>query len=176
MDNSSTYGDPAAAPEVSRAGSRKIMSLREIGTGSRTGEERRVASLGRRPRARGRQRFVNARVLVVEDDAANRETLCALLVEMGHTPIAASNGEEAMHVLARGTPIDVIVTDVVMPGMGGLEFTRKAQTVRPGVPVVIVTGDTDAMESVLESGAVALLKPYSAATLERVLEDALTSG
>ena len=116
---------------------------------------------------------MNARVLVVEDDTANREMLCALLVQMGHAPVATAGGDEAIAVLSRGTPIDVIVTDVVMPGMSGLEFTRKARALRPEVPVVLVTGDSDAMESVLESGAVALLKPYSAATLERVLQDAL---
>jgi len=118
----------------------------------------------------------NARILVVEDDPANRDTLCALLAQMGYSPIAAHRGEDALTVLDAGTDIDVIISDVVMPGISGLEFTRRARERRPDVPIVFVTGDRDAMESVLESGALALLKPYSASTLEGVISEALTSG
>ena len=118
----------------------------------------------------------NARILVVEDDPANRDTLCALLAQMGYSPIAAHRGEDALTVLDAGTDIDVIISDVVMPGISGLEFTRRARERRPDVPIVFVTGDRDAMESVLESGALALLKPYSASTLEGVISEALASG
>ena len=118
---------------------------------------------------------MSARVLVVEDDVANRETLCALLEHMGHTPIPAHRGEDGLDLLDAATQVDVIISDVVMPGMGGIEFTRRARERRPNVPVVLVTGDSDAMESVLANGAVALLKPYSAATLERVLADSLAA-
>ena len=62
-----------------------------------------------------------------------------------------------------------------MPGMSGIEFTREARKLRPDVPIVLVTGNSDAMETVLENGAVALLKPYSAAMLERVLDDGLAA-
>lgn len=116
---------------------------------------------------------VNARILVVEDDPANRDTLCELLAHMGYSPIAAHRGEDALTVLDVGTDIDVIISDVVMPGISGLEFTRKARERRPDVPIVFVTGDREAMESVLASGALALLKPYSPATLESVIGEAL---
>ena len=144
-------------------------------TGSRKRSMRRGAAPVAARAPRGRQGFVNARVLVVEDDAANRETLCALLEQMGHFPVAAPRGEDAIDVLDAGTVIDVIISDVVMPGISGIEFTRQARERRPNVPVVLVTGDSDAMESVLANGAVALLKPYSAATLERVIADALAA-
>ena len=117
-----------------------------------------------------------ARVLVLEDDPANRETLCALLTQMGHTPVPAATGEHALHMLDAGAELDLIITDVVMPGMGGIEFARRARELRPGLPIVLVTGDADAIESVLADGMVAMLKPYSIETLHRVVADALETN
>ena len=114
-----------------------------------------------------------ARVLCVEDDPPNRDTLCALLAQMGHASVPVADGHEALRLLATPVEFDLILSDVVMPGMSGIDFARRAREVRPGVPIVLVTGDADAMESVLASGAVALLKPYSTDTLRDVLDEAL---
>jgi CheY-like chemotaxis protein len=116
---------------------------------------------------------MKARVLVVEDDPANRQTLCALLAQMGHSPVSVEGGDDALRLLATPQEFDVIISDVVMPGMSGIDFTRRARAARPGVPVVLITGDADALESVLASGGVALIKPYSTDRLRDVLDEAL---
>lgn len=116
---------------------------------------------------------INARVLVVEDDPANQETMSALLQGMGHMPTVAERGDEALRILGTPQPLDLIISDVVMPGMSGLDFAHRARLARPGMPIVLVTGDSDAMESVLASGAIALLKPYSPDTLRQVVGESL---
>jgi two-component system cell cycle response regulator CpdR len=116
---------------------------------------------------------MKARVLVVEDDRANRDTLCALLAQMGYSSVPVENGDDALRVLATTEVIDVIISDVVMPGLSGIEFTRRARAARPGVPIILITGEADVLESVLANGGVALLKPYSTDRLRDVLDEAL---
>ena len=82
-------------------------------------------------------------------------------------PVGVADGDDALRRLAPPAEFDLIISDVVMPGMSGIDFARRAREARPGVPIILVTGDADAMESVLASGAVALLKPYSTETLRR---------
>ena len=118
---------------------------------------------------------ISGRVLIVEDDYATQQALSALLKQMGHEPLVADRGDEALRILASQATIDVIISDVVMPGMTGIEFASRVRKLRPGVPVVLVTGDSDALDAVLASGAVALLKPYSPDRLRRVLGEALAS-
>lgn len=126
--------------------------------------------------ARGGDMSVNTRVLVVEDDVANRETLCALLEQMGYAAIPVESGDAALAQLQTSEDFDLIISDVVMPGINGLDFARSVRETRRGIPIVLVTGDSDAMESVLASGAVALLKPYSTETLRQVLAEALEAA
>ena len=118
----------------------------------------------------------NAKVLVVEDDLANQQTLCALLRLMGCTTTVADGGKDALRLLDTPIELDIILSDVVMPGMSGIDFARLARLVRPGVPIVLVTGDAYAVDAVLANGSVALLKPYTAETLERVLNETLANG
>ncbi len=65
------------------------------------------------------------------------------------------------------------MSDIVMPGMGGLEFCTRAHQMRPDMPVVLMTGHESVIDMVIARGNVALLKPYSAATLKRVLDEHL---
>ena len=118
---------------------------------------------------------VNAQVLIVDDDYATREALGALLRQMGHTPLTADSAADALRILESTAALDVVVTDVVMPRMNGIEFAGRVQSIRPSLPVVLVTGDSNALDDVLASGAVALLKPYSPDMLRRVLKEALES-
>ena len=118
---------------------------------------------------------LNAQVLIVDDDYATRQALGALLKQMGHTPVTADSAADALRILDSAAELDVIITDVVMPRMNGIEFAGRVRSVRPSLPVVLVTGDSDALDDVLANGAVALLKPYSPDTLRRVLKEALDS-
>jgi CheY-like chemotaxis protein len=118
----------------------------------------------------------NASVLVVEDDLANQEALCALLRALGYTTTAADGGSEALHLLHTPLDLDIIISDVVMPGMSGIDFAKRARVARPGMPIVLVTGDAYAVDAVLASGSIALLKPYTSETLQRVLSETLANG
>ena len=79
------------------------------------------------------------RVLLVEDDDDNRELMSEVLAAAGFDVATAASGAEALEALA-ASPVDVVVTDVGMPGMGGLELARAAKALAPHVPIVAVTG------------------------------------
>jgi two-component system OmpR family response regulator len=79
------------------------------------------------------------RVLLVEDDDDNRELMSEVLESAGYEVLSASSGADGLRALAERS-VDVVVTDVGMPGMGGLEVARAAKEIAPAVPVVVVTG------------------------------------
>jgi len=79
------------------------------------------------------------RVLLVEDDDDNRELMAEVLEAAGHEVLSASSGPDGLRTLSEQT-VDVVVTDVGMPGMGGLEVAKAAKAIAPTVPVVVVTG------------------------------------
>ena len=118
---------------------------------------------------------VGARILIVEDDLDNRESLRAILDVLGHLPVVTSDGNEALRVL-QTNEVDLVITDVVMPGMNGLDFAKRARETRPGTQILFVTGDGDAVDKVLASGSVALLKPYSPEKLRSVIDEALSDS
>jgi CheY-like chemotaxis protein len=79
------------------------------------------------------------RVLLVEDDDDNRELMAEVLEAAGYSVRTAASGQEGLKTLSEHS-VDVVVTDVGMPGMGGLEVAKAAKAIAPAVPVVIVTG------------------------------------
>ena len=83
--------------------------------------------------------MANLRVLLVEDDEDNRELMAEVLAASGCDVVSAATGREALDKLAEAR-VDVLVTDVGMPGMGGLEVAKAAKAMAPDVAVVVVTG------------------------------------
>jgi two-component system OmpR family response regulator len=79
------------------------------------------------------------RVLLVEDDDDNRELMAEVLDAAGYEVVPVASGADGVRALSQG-PVDVVVTDVGMPGIGGLEVARAAKRMAPRVPVVVVTG------------------------------------
>jgi two-component system, OmpR family, response regulator len=79
------------------------------------------------------------RVLLVEDDDDNRELMAEVLTASGYVVLSAASGQDGLKTLSEHS-VDVVVTDVGMPGMGGLEMAKAAKAIAPTVPVVIVTG------------------------------------
>ena len=79
------------------------------------------------------------RVLLVEDDDDNRELMAEVLTAAGCTVHSVASGPEALRTLSERS-VDVVVTDLGMPGMGGLEMARAAKAIAPAVPVLVVTG------------------------------------
>jgi two-component system, OmpR family, response regulator len=78
-------------------------------------------------------------VLLVEDDDDNRELMAEVLTSSGYVVLSAASGQDGLKTLSESS-VDVVVTDVGMPGMGGLEVARAAKAIAPTVPVVVVTG------------------------------------
>jgi len=99
-------------------------------------------------------------ILLVEDDAGVRAVTAALLKELQFTVIEAENGSRALDIIDRESRIDLLFTDIVMPGgMNGFELGRLARERRPQLPVLYATGYT-ASFSASEQGADVLTKPY----------------
>ena len=102
-------------------------------------------------------------ILVVDDDVDARETLTTALRQSGYAVEAARDGFEALERLARSTP-DLILTDLKMPGMNGLELIERIHRMSPQAPIILVTGaDTlDLCTGAERYGAVScLLKPVN---------------
>ena len=118
------------------------------------------------------------RILLVEDEPALRELAEVMLRDLGYTVFEASNGREALQVVARcnGRPLDVLVTDVVMPEMGGKKLADHFQTSHPKTKVLFCSGYTnDALvhHGVLEPGIQFLQKPYSMQALAQKVREVL---
>jgi DNA-binding NtrC family response regulator len=79
-------------------------------------------------------------VLLVDDDKAVRETMAELLEDEGFQPILAADAAEALAILRQDRTIDILVTDLTMPGEDGIALIRHARTIRNDLPAILVTG------------------------------------
>lgn len=105
-----------------------------------------------------------AKVLVVEDDAALREALTDTLELAGQAVVSAPDGETALAILGR-EPVDMVLSDVQMPGIDGHELLRRVKAVRPGMPFILMTayGQIErAVEAIKDGAADYLAKPFEA--------------
>ena len=87
------------------------------------------------------------RLMVVDDDRNHREMLRALLEEWGYDPVTVDNGEEAV-AMCQENPFDLILMDVRMGGMNGIEATRAIKSYNPAIPVLIMTAYSDVANAV----------------------------
>ncbi|AOK08204.1 response regulator [Burkholderia sp. AU28942] len=103
-------------------------------------------------------------ILVVEDDADVRLTVVDMLAQLGYKVLTASDGEAALRMLDSGTPIDLLFTDVIMPGrIKGSELARRAALRSPPLPVLFTSGytrDEIFHSGRLDPGVMLLGKPY----------------
>ena len=102
-------------------------------------------------------------ILVVDDEKYNREGLVAALEMDGYTGLQAQDGEEAWKIIT-AEPVDMVITDLRMPGMGGSELLKKIYTTYPTIPVVVLTGHGTIEDAVtaMQNGAVDFLtKPVN---------------
>jgi PAS domain S-box-containing protein len=115
-------------------------------------------------------------VLVVEDAEGLRGLTKRLLERQGYTVLLAANADEALHLFEGNASIDVLLTDVVMPGASGPELTKQLVERRPGLNVIYMSGYTeDAIvhHGVLDPGIAFLHKPFSSETLGRKIREVL---
>jgi hypothetical protein len=103
-------------------------------------------------------------VLVVEDEEEVRELTLSMLAELGYAVLEADNAENALALLDRNRHVDVLMTDVVMPGMNGRKLADEAQRRKPGLKVLFATGYTrNAIihNGILDEGVELIMKPYT---------------
>ena len=84
-------------------------------------------------------RCVSRRLLVIDDDASYRGSVGWLLRKLGHTVAEAESGSSGLALL-RQMPVDLVMTDLIMPGLTGWDVARLVKAVHPRLPVVLVTG------------------------------------
>ncbi|HYF60654.1 MAG TPA: response regulator [Burkholderiaceae bacterium] len=110
-------------------------------------------------------------VLLVEDDPLGAEAMSALLESLGWRVLHAIDAESALERLETDADVDVVLTDIAMPGdFDGAELAVHLRTTRPGLRVVLVTGRVDKVHRAVGDGFELLPKPCSPAELAAALE------
>ena len=118
------------------------------------------------------------RILLIEDDAPIRGLLTRMLMGAGHEVIAAANGVEGLR-LWREQGADLVLTDIQMPGLNGIEVMLQLRSYAPKLPVIAVSGgtrsrDLDLLGTAGLLGAVGLLqKPFTSAALTAAIAEAM---
>jgi len=118
-----------------------------------------------------------ADILVVDDDDVIRETLCELL-SADHYCLTADTAEQALALL-EAQRFDVLLTDVSMPGLSGMELLNRVVEMYPGTPVIIISGlsDQEQAQSLISRGAFDyLLKPFRLEVVEASVNRAVGSN
>ena len=113
-------------------------------------------------------------VLVVEDNVEIGQFATQVLQDLGYRTTWAANAVEALDVLAaQPAAFDVVFSDVVMPGMNGIDLAREIRRRDPRLPVVLTSGYSHVLAEQGTSGFALLHKPYSAEGMSRILNRAV---
>jgi signal transduction histidine kinase/ActR/RegA family two-component response regulator len=114
-------------------------------------------------------------VLIVDDDLLVMTGISAMIEDLGHTPIEAHSGAEALAKLASGTEIDLVITDHAMPAMTGLQLARHVHETYPGLPVILATGYAELPGDPASLGILRLAKPCNQYDIATAIQSALGS-
>lgn len=107
------------------------------------------------------------RILVVEDDRLLLMNIRSMLEDLGHVVIEAVSGAQALDIFTSEMPVDLVITDQSMPQMTGMQLAEKLRTIRPDLPVLVVTGYADLPPGV---SVAKLGKPFFPEDLARALK------
>jgi CheY-like chemotaxis protein len=120
-----------------------------------------------------------AKILVVDDDQLVRDVTLRRLTKLGYRAIAAASGAEALEALASGADVDLLLTDIRMPGLDGPALAQEARRLRPQIKVLFVSGapddDTLLRDASGKAACHLLLKPCSKAELAQTIREVLTA-
>ncbi len=115
-------------------------------------------------------------ILLVEDERPLREFTRRILQSAGYTVLQAGNGNEALALIESADALDLMVTDVVMPGMNGRELSTRAASLRPDIKTLYMSGYTDdaiLRHGVLDDAARFIMKPFTQAELKGKVREVL---
>ena len=119
-------------------------------------------------------------ILLAEDDVAVRDLAQQILTKAGYQVLVAANGREAVSLFARHVAdVDLLLMDVVMPDLGGIEAVELIRKIRPEVPAILASGYDDqavAAATVADQGLGLLRKPFGRAELLRAIRQALSAA
>lgn len=125
------------------------------------------------------------KILIVDDDLGTLNALKACLTSFGYQVVAAANGPEALKIIESSIgessiggvePVEIMVTDLKMPGMNGLELIRSAKRMRSGLAAILMTayGDDHIREKVTNLGRCGYIdKPFGPETLLKMIQEAV---
>jgi nitrogen regulation protein NR(I) len=119
-----------------------------------------------------------AKILLVEDDSAIVMTLCRVLADEGHEVLVEKRGDAGL-AHARNAPFDIVITDMKLPGLNGLELVRELHAARPRLPILMMTahGTTETAIEAIQLGAYDyLVKPFEMPELLRLVEQAVAAS
>ena len=114
-------------------------------------------------------------ILLVEDEASLREIVGDALRDAGHQVDEAAGGAQALESLGSDARYDVLLTDMGMPGMSGMELAMEAVKLRPGIAVIIASGFAKAQLPEFPAGFIYFPKPYRVRQLEDLFAELASS-
>jgi signal transduction histidine kinase/ActR/RegA family two-component response regulator len=116
------------------------------------------------------------RILIVDDDQLVMTGISAMIEDLGHTPIEAHSGAEALAKLASDVNVDVVITDHAMPAMTGLQLAKSIQESYSGIPIILATGYAELPIDPASLGMIRLAKPCNQYDIAMAIRSALGSG
>jgi two-component system cell cycle sensor histidine kinase/response regulator CckA len=113
-------------------------------------------------------------ILVVEDEETVRTLAARVLSDAGYGVIRAADGSEAFGIVHDGERVDLVLSDIVMPRMSGVELADRLAAIRPDLPVVFMSGYTGSeLVPGIDTGAAYLQKPFAAESLLKRIREVL---
>ena len=119
-----------------------------------------------------------ADILIAEDDVSVKSFVSRALIHRGHRVTAVDDGVQALEVL-QGRRFDLLITDIVMPGLDGIELALKVTRDRPGMPILLMTGyaaERQRAHNLEELICEVITKPFSLEQICAIAERVMGSG
>jgi PAS domain S-box-containing protein len=118
-------------------------------------------------------------ILVAEDESGVRQLVCETLQQLGYTVLQAADGHEALRILEQNGPVELLLTDVIMPVMGGPELAKRVRALMPGTRVIYMSGYTDdtlAFYGLPQPGTSYIQKPFAPKALAEKVRQVLVGA
>jgi two-component system cell cycle sensor histidine kinase/response regulator CckA len=114
-------------------------------------------------------------VLIVDDEPLMRTVMKRVLADEGYAVVTAAGGAEALEIVARGASIDLVLTDLLMPGIDGVELSARLRAIRPGLPIVVMSAAAEpiGIKRLAQPPDALLEKPFETEALARCVRGLL---